>query len=167
MYILGKSCFISIIWYASTTLFIALFFIFYFHFISDILNFEFSSYFGELVFRIFGAENFESILRSADIAQMDEMSLIFLFSCQVAGAVLLPILVLFVVPNKSVFSLFILSNIIALLIIFVGDFTNERNVNFAISSMIDFFSSKMFNSWLLVLSLIVFVRAWRKYQATA
>ncbi|GJL88394.1 MAG: hypothetical protein DHS20C03_21030 [Minwuia thermotolerans] len=153
------------VWYIFSILLIILFLLFVHRFILDFVDFEFSSYLGGVVVDIFGDEFFVKELKVSEISRIDGRSVVFVFGILVLGLVILPVLAMYIISRQVVFSIIAMVVIIFFLGYFVDDIVSYRIVDSAISSLIEVLGNKLFGLWMLVLSLIVFVRSWRKLQA--
>lgn len=165
LYVAARSGCDTMIWYIFSILLIILFLLFVHRFILNFVDFEFSAYLGGVIVGIFGDEYFAKELKVSGISRIDGRSVVFIFGILVLGLVILPVLAVCIISRQIVFSFFAMAVIIFFLGYFVDDVVNSRVANSAISSLIEVLGNKVFCLWMLALSLIVFVRSWRKLQA--
>lgn len=166
LYIAARSGCDTMIWCIFSILLIILLFLFVHEFILDFVNFELFSYLGEVIVDIFEDDYFVNELRMSEVSRIDGRSIVSVLGILVLGSVILPIMAAYVIFCQVVFSVIAVALIIVFLGYFVDNIVSISTVDFATSSLIEILGNKLFGFWMLVLSLIVFARSWRRMQAT-
>lgn len=161
-YIIGRSIILAMTWYFLSIILIV---VFNFFVLTLILNAEIPKFFaeiGEYLIELFGKEYFFDSLMQIRADGYDMQEFFFVVTAALVGVIFLPLISCFLTLRQMTIAI-VTSAILLSFFYFVG---YEKLLSVVILMSVQLIMEDLIGSMMLVLSLIVFVRSWRKLQAT-